>query len=146
MNTAVQAMIDEVKQFEADTDKVILSIVRLNEQDVIDLNQDEQLYNGIDATGQQITPGYAPSTVAYKRRKSDPYDRVTLLDRGDFYDGWIIEYRDDEFFITSQDRKIGFLVQKYGADIFGLTPQNIDVLIGLIAQKFSDAFKRQILT
>lgn len=145
MNTAVQKMIDDVEEFIRETDETILRIVKLNEQQVIDLNQDDQLYQGIDANGNDITPRYAPSTVAYKRRRSDPYDRVTLLDRGDFYDGWTIEYRTDEFFISSKDRKIGFLVQRYGADIFGLTDDSIEKLIGIIEEQFQLAFKNKIL-
>lgn len=145
MNTAVQKMIDDVEEFIRETDETILRIVKLNEQQVIDLNQDDQLYQGIDANGNDITPSYAPSTVAYKRRRSDPYDRVTLFDRGDFYDGWAIEYRTDEFFISSKDRKIGFLVQRYGADIFGLTDDSIEKLIGIIEEQFQLAFKNKIL-
>ena len=73
------------------------------------------------------------------------YDRFTLLDRGDFYDGWSIDYRDDEFFIQSTDRKIVYLVKRYGDDIFGLTDQNIDRLIDFIRDEFIKESRDKIL-
>ena len=90
--------------------------------------QRDQLFSGINAEGDQITPEYSPRTVAIKKKKGQPTDRVTLRDTGEFYGGIFLEVRDSEglYIVDSQDEKTGSLVKKYGEDILGLDPDNQD--------------------
>lgn len=86
--------------------------------------QREQLFSGINAEGDEITPEYSPRTVAIKRKKGQPTDRVTLRDTGDFYAGIFIEPREDIYVVDSADEKAGALQKKYGEEIFDLAPKN----------------------
>lgn len=51
----------------------------------------EQMYEGQLSTGAAILPHYSANTVAIKKRKGQPYDRVTLKDTGDFYRGYHLQ-------------------------------------------------------
>ena len=106
---------------------LIRSAVVLHEREVLEANRDN-LYAGRDANNVTISPPYKPSTVRWKKSKRQPYDRVTLLDTGEFYDRFMMLYGDDEFEITSDDWKTGDLTRKYGLDIFGLNEQRIHEL------------------
>lgn len=88
--------------------------------------QREQLFSGIDAEGDQITPEYSPRTVAIKKKKGQPTDRVTLRDTGEFYAGIFLEPREDIYVIDSADEKTDALIKKYGEEIFDLAPKNKD--------------------
>lgn len=91
--------------------------------------QREQLFSGINEQGDQITPEYSPRTVAIKRKKGQPTDRVTLRDTGDFYQGIFMDPREDIYVIDSADEKSGALQKKYGEEIFGLAPKNQDTYV-----------------
>lgn len=79
--------------------------------------QKEQLFAGKDGSGEAITPFYRPATIAIKRKKGQPTDRVTLRDKGDFYGGLFVDVRKDSFVVDSTDPKAGALIKKYGPDI-----------------------------
>lgn len=143
MNEAIQNMIDDLKSFEQSKDEIIIDLVRDNEKAVLQMNVD-QLYSGIDAEGKEISPAYKPSTVKRKRRKGDPYDRVTTRDEGDHHESIFAEYRNDEFELDAADFKKKYLVKKYGEHLYGLTEQNIDKLITLIRDPFIEVARRKI--
>lgn len=86
--------------------------------------QQEQLFQGLRSDGKRIKPGYATSTKDYKRKKGQPFDRVTLKDTGQFYSGILIDVRGETFVITSADEKTGKLEDKYGFRIFGLNKES----------------------
>lgn len=80
----------------------------------------EQMYMGKRSDGQEITPAYAPSTIERKKRKGQPFDRVTLRDTGLFHSK-IIAYADNEKIYTDSDVDYTeHLVEKYTEKIFGL--------------------------
>lgn len=91
----------------------------------IDLNQ-EQMYAGKNNDGSPIEPEYAESTKKYKKRRGDPQDRVTLLDKGKFYDDMKNVFSSTGVTLTSTDPKTKRLTKKYGEEIFGLTPDSLD--------------------
>lgn len=82
--------------------------------------QQDQMYEGIDADGENREPAYSPLTVAIKQNKGQRTDVVTLHDEGDFYAGIYIDVRTDLIIQDSADSKTGKLVKKYGEKIFGL--------------------------
>lgn len=108
------------------------------------LNTDQQLYLGIDSTGASLGE-YAPSTIAYKKRKNQPTDRVTLKDTGDFYKDFDIIVDEDGFIITSFDNKTNKLVDKYGNDIFGITDENFEAVLTYINARLKDIIIEAIL-
>ena len=83
-----------------------------------------QLYAGVDGTGNDITPYYKMYTVKLKRKKGQISDWVTLRDTGEFYEGIGVDFpNDNEFTITSSDRKTSELVRKYGPEILMLNSE-----------------------
>ena len=116
----LQAIIDNLKSIDAGFDSIIIDATKLQKKLIIRLNTDEQLYKGIDANSKAITPTYTSYTIAIKRRKGQPTDRVTLKDEGDFYKSFDIAFSNDEFEIKATDIKRASLQRKYGSNILGL--------------------------
>ncbi len=110
-----------LKKIEAlDIDSIVVDSVSDTEQDYVELQQ-EQMFAGVKADGNDITPFYTPYTVEQKIKKGQPYDRVTLNDTGDFYNSMRIENISiNSFSPTSTDPKTAELEAKYGDKIFGL--------------------------
>jgi hypothetical protein len=117
--STVLAMIDRVEKLNID-DAVQLSI----EDTRVDITaaQNQQMADGKQSDGKNISPGYKPTTIAIKKRKGQPYDRVTLKDTGAFYKATFADVRDKEIIIDSADSKTEALLKKYGDKIFGLQP------------------------
>lgn len=82
--------------------------------------QKEQLFSGKNSKNNFIRPAYKPITRRIKRAKGQPTDRVTLKDRGDFYDGIVADIGTKVYSLTSTDSKTFSLEGKYGENIFGL--------------------------
>lgn len=122
-----------------DLNKMLDDAIKQEENYIIGLNTRKQLFEkGIDAMGQPLTPPYAGTTKAYKRRKGQPVDRVTLKDKGNFYQGFFVDIENQFVQILSNDNKTPDLMAKYGNDIFGLTSDNTSLLadkIKILMQK-----------
>lgn len=123
MPVAPQDLLDTVKAFDLGFE--VEEAFNDTAREFVDKQRD-QLFSGINAEGDQITPGYSPRTVAIKKKKGQPTDRVTLRDTGEFYAGIFLEPREDIYVVDSADEKTGSLVKKYGEDILGLDPDNQD--------------------
>lgn len=107
---------------------LIGGVIQDHEKDIVGFNTDSQLYDrGILATGAPVLPHYRPRTIRDKRRKGQPYDRVTLRDTGRFHSRFKVELSEDSFTIDSDEpnqAKYDYLVKKYSNNIFGLTDEN----------------------
>lgn len=98
-------------------------IHELNEK-ILDYVREKQLFEkGIDGKGNLLKP-YTPFTIAMKKLKGEVYNRTTLLDTEDFYKAFYLEASNMEITIWSRDIKTEKLVEKYGKDIFLLTPDH----------------------
>jgi glycerol-3-phosphate cytidylyltransferase-like family protein len=88
--------------------------------------QQQQMFFGLNAQGEKTKrldgkyDIYSPMTVAIKRLKGQPTDRVTLRDTQDFYIGITVKPERSEVIINSSDEKTSKLIEMYGEDIFGL--------------------------
>lgn len=89
-------------------------------KEAIILQQQAQLFGGLNSKEESIVPPYRPRTIQIKTRKGQPTDRVTLRDKGDFYKGIFVDVREETFVTDSIDEKAGKLIDKYGVTIFGL--------------------------
>ena len=127
MPAKLKKLTENLKAYQQGVDAVILDIVRDKKGLVLSMNR-SQLFAGQDANGIELSPPYARSTVRIKRRKGDPYDRVTLKDEGDFYASFDLEFGQSEFAVNSDDQKAVYLERRYGADVYGLTPENTNIL------------------
>lgn len=122
----ISGLIDKFKKVgeELDTGEIAKKIVRDNDNILIDMNVQDQLYaKGVNRLGVRIDEyqPYQPLTIQVKIEKRQPYDRVTLKDTGEFYDSFYVETAEDRFYIKASDEKTNWLIKKYGAEIFGLT-------------------------
>lgn len=126
----ISGLIDKFKKVgeELDTGEIAKKIVRDNDNILIDMNAQGQLYaKGVNRLGVRIDEyqPYRPLTIQVKIEKRQPYDRVTLKDTGEFYDSFYVETAEDRFYIKASDEKTNWLIKKYGAEIFGLTNDSL---------------------
>lgn len=126
----ISGLIDKFKKVgeELDTGEIAKKIVRDNDNILIDMNAQDQLYTkGVNRLGVRIDEyqPYRPLTIKVKIEKRQPYDRVTLKDTGEFYDSFYVETAEDRFYIKASDEKTNWLIKKYGAEIFGLTNDSL---------------------
>ena len=117
----LQDMIGRLKELELRLVETISKAIRENEDVVIEMNIDDQLYvQGVNRNGVSISD-YAPYsmlTLEIKSLKGQPTDRVTLQDTGDFHNSFFIDYGNESFEIKATDWKTEDLVMKYGQEIF----------------------------
>ena len=112
-----------VEMLEKTINSSIQESITQNNQVILELQTQEQMYQGIDSKGIDIKPAYANSTIKIKRKKGQPTDRVTLFDTGAFYNSLeIIAGQNDAVIRTIISYSV-FLVDKY-ADILGLDEEN----------------------
>ena len=112
-----------------DINAEINAYVKDNENDIVDLNRNDQLYDkGIDSQGKAIRPKYALST---RKTKKGITSHVTTRDSGIWHDSFFIKYAKKWFKISSGSRLVdGFkvrdwLIQRYG-DLMGLTNSSLN--------------------
>ena len=138
----VEAVDNLLKQLDRlSIDKIVIEAAKEKEVEIIAMNT-EQLYSGIDGEGNRITPLYAQSTIKAKRRKNQPTDRVTLKDKGDFYDSFEVIYREQEIELIARDEKRVYLFRRYGEQVVGLTEENINKLSELLAESIKEKLKK----
>lgn len=136
----VSDYIDKLDLLIRNYDNKIESIVYQNKEQIIDLNRENQLFEmGIDSNGKNLLQ-YREATISIKIQKKQPIDRTTLFDTGEFYKGFFIKFNPSNYTleIWSSDKKTTKLIEKYGKDIFGLIPKNIDYLDEKIIKKHLD--------
>ena len=132
--------------FKAVDMEVVFRRVIRRDPDEIHARQQVQMYDGLDANGQPIQPAYTPFTVAIKKTKGQPTDRVTLKDTGSFYRKQFVRFHADHAVIDSKDKKAEDLKAKYGEDIFGLNEPSRERLAAYLKTwlqiEFEEALKR----
>jgi len=146
MIEAVQNLIDDLEKFEKLFEEVFIEAVRLNEKEIIKLNTDEQLFKkGVDSNGNKLSPPYRPKTVRIKRKKGQPFNRVTTRDTGDFHESFFLDMKKGEFEIMAGDNKTRALLRKYGKEVLGLTDDSLQRAIEIIEEDFFNGFKNIVL-
>lgn len=112
-----------LKEISKELSTVAELTVEENEHVIIDMNT-ENLFEGRNAknrTLESIGGPYAPKTIEFKKLKGQPYDRVTLKDTGDFYEGFFVKPLKRGWQLGSKDAKTNKLKEDWGEDIFGNT-------------------------
>lgn len=84
----------------------------------------EQWREGLLSTGEEIKPPYTPFTIAIKKRKGQPTDRVTLKDTGarDRATGVVVD--GDVIRLGSDVEYDAHLEDKYTKKIWGITEES----------------------
>ena len=116
--------------------KELINILESLAKAIAETNAD-QMFSGIRADDTDIEPTYKPFTVAIKKEKGQPTDRVTLKDTGEFHRSIFVKFTKDTIIIDSNNDLRDKLVEKYGATIFGLTKQNKQALIRIIERRLN---------
>ena len=98
------------------------------EDTIIDMNISQLYDSGERRDGTKITPAYAPETVAIKKKKGQPTNRVTLRDTFNWQASFWVQFYPDGFEIKASDWKTERLVAKYGDGILGLQDEMVKVL------------------
>lgn len=111
-----------------------------NAEEIAQLNRD-RLMEGKAPDGSDISPFYAPYTIAYKRQRGGITDRVTLYDYGDFHASLRVVFGADEFTIESTDgdvSKVDYLLNHYLGEVLGFSQDDLDYIAEfLVAEPLS---------
>jgi hypothetical protein len=130
-------------------DKIWLFAVDKDVQDeIIRINTEDQLEEeGIDSLGRKLGD-YAPSTIAYKRRKGQRYDHVTLKDEGDFYNSFNVKVNVNEIIIDADDssKYNKPLFEVWGVDVLGLTDDNMNYIKQMILENYINFVLNELLS
>lgn len=130
-------------------DKIWLFAVDKDVQDeIIRINTEDQLEEeGIDSLGRKLGD-YAPSTIAYKRRKGQRYDHVTLKDEGDFYNSFNVKVNVNEIIIDADDssKYNKPLFEVWGVDVLGLTDENMNYIKEMILENYIKFVLNELLS
>jgi len=105
--------------------------------DAIRLNRSVQLYEkGIGVDGRELRSAYARygnvyanRTIAYKREKNQPINRVTLRDTGAFYQTFGTKLKAGELYLTANTIKDGEDLQDRFSQVVGLTKESKEQLL-----------------
>ena len=116
---------------------------------IIKLNTDNQLFkkgeNSLGVRLDAIGGGYAGFTIEEKKRKGQPFDRVTLNDTGDFYGSWTVNATVNYIDINADPiKEDANLFTEWGSDIVGLNEENLQLVTEIILKEIIRFFKSQI--
>ena len=141
-DTVLNLFTRTVEDLQKSVNLSIKESVNKNKDVLKTMQTEQQMFTGQTATEKAIKPSYQPSTINYKKRTGQPFDRVTLKDTGDFYKSIEIEAKANDFVISTQISYSIYLVEKY-ADILGITDTNLNTFVNnytlpVIKQNFND--------
>jgi hypothetical protein len=122
----VYDLIKSVRETKSRLPDLTQKVVNSNKQEILDYNRQDQLFKkGETSDGTKIVPPYTNVTKNFKLLKGQPINRVTLFDTGSFYKGFEIKKNSKyQISIYSKDEKSGYLMDKYGNNIFGINKIN----------------------
>ena len=143
METTFDDMIEKVRRFRREKNKIALEVVRKNENSIIAL-QRKQMDQGIDSDG-NIIGYYSDYTKRKKKKEGKPYGRVNLEDEGDFKEGLRITTFYTFFIIDSDDSKETDILLKYNSRIYGLTPENLEIAKLIVMAGMRIELKKRLL-
>ena len=139
-----------LKAKEFDVHEAINNSVRNNEQQLLSMNRDEQLFErGIDSNNREL-PQYRPATIVAKMAKNQRFDHTTLKDTGEFHSNFKIITRPTEIEFTANStprdgRDLTIHLQaRYGVDIFGLTEENKDKLRNIVRKEIIEELRKWV--
>lgn len=104
------------------------------QDEIVRLNTQEQLLEGVDSTGKKITPKYKRRRYAVAKNRINPKAGLGTPDfkvKGDFYKGFYVKPIKDNkasFEIDSSDFKTEFIVKRSGKEVFGLTADHEGII------------------
>lgn len=149
-NLSIRNLAWRLRKFDDILGEFLVQEIKNHSDEIVNLITQNQLYEkGINGNKVEIASyaPYKPSTIAYKSKKGQPTNRVTLKDTGKWYGSLEIAFDVDGFFITSatDNIKSGYLKRKYGDRILRLTNENLNyVLNEYIRPKLKEHLKEYL--
>lgn len=107
---------------------LVKEIVQENTHVIEELNRD-QLNSGINADSTEIEPEYTELTQRIKASKGQPFDRVTLKDKGNVHKSIKAKVFQKSFEMIAGDPKVPELIVKYGEMWLGLSEDSQQIFI-----------------
>lgn len=124
--------------------QIVLDLIKDIEKEVIKMNVDDQLFQGVNSKGQKITPPYTPAYRKRKERRGLVADRVTTRLEGDYHDSFFITYHDDSFDLDAKDLKKRYLERMYSIDLYGLTDANKKKLGNMLLPRLIEVINQRL--
>ena len=124
----ITSLIGKLEDYRDNIYSYLEAATREAEDTIIDMNISQLYDSGERRDGTKITPAYAPETVAIKKKKGQPTNRVTLRDTFDWQASFWVQFYPDGFEIKASDWKTERLTQKYGDEILGLQDEMVKYL------------------
>ena len=124
-------------------DELFVEVVSETEKVILDLNKKQLFENGDDSEGRGLTP-YRSLVYADEKNKMNRlpgFGSPDLFYTGAFYSRFYLDIDMSGFAPYSGDEKTAMLVEKYGAEIFGVTKEN---LAAYVKDTFRAAFIAKI--
>ena len=104
--------------------RMVEETLTLLETEIITLNQ-QQLTKGEKSDG-TFTGEYRETTISRKMLEGRflTGDKISLLDRGDFWAGFLVKADNGKLIFDSTDAKTEMLISIYSEKLFGLTSES----------------------
>ena len=115
---------------------------------IVELNTRKQLYKGLTSKGEPLYPKYASPDYAEDKRRMNTAPGLGSPDLylfGDFYGGFTAELKGHIMEIYSRDEKADDLEYVYESDIYGLTPNNMDVILAEVLPELQELILQKLL-
>ena len=133
-----------IEEFNRNPGVLLVQLSKQFEAEILDYITDNQLFEGLDSEGKDLTPPYTAFTISVKLSKGQVVDRVTLRDEGDFYADMEIDFRRDEFVILNSNNKLRRLENKYGNKILGLSGEGLEELTILVKPELINHLREKL--
>lgn len=139
-------IIKSLRLTRAELNDIGRSVVRYFQDEIIEMNQ-ERLFTGRYVEGHRIEPEYTQLTEEEKRKKGQPFDRVTLKDTGDYYESFYVQASASQFYTGARDEKSESLSEKYedaDSSLLGLSEAQKDRFREMAMELFARRYFEKI--
>lgn len=136
-NLSLRNLNYRLRKFKDIINEELKYIILENEDVIVSMIADSQLYEfGETGRGVRIMDyrPYAPKTIKKKIRKGQPYDRVTLRDKGKFHKSFYVTAGDKGFSVLARDIKARYLIPRYGEAILRLSDANLKIFLNEVVR------------
>jgi hypothetical protein len=126
MSTTVSDYLEKVMRVQSQIGNEVDDIVRSKEEEILNLNREDQLFDkGIDTNGLllgQYARTLNGSTRGYPKNQGDPFN---FYDTGSLFSNFSLlsSANDNKVVIENSDSKVSLLTKQYG-EFIGLTEEN----------------------
>lgn len=145
MGISIQQLAKNMQAFNVELNTKIAILT--NQETAIKANQN-QLLDGEDSKGNEITPSYVNDGYAKFKNQKNPrpgFGTPDVNNTGEFFSKFFMDIKGDNVLISSASRKLNFpSIQQYGKDIFGIQRQNLPFIRAKNTATFIRNFKKQV--